>query len=992
MSTYAEYAERVSERHGLLQSVDQATATWDAGYVPLRALRGPDYAEQEWNKHKQSLEEARRRVHQEQINDLLQIRAEVELLWKVPFGMPTSIAQVVRREPRLVLVSAAGAGKTTALRYLAAHRPVSQVVGSVEGKAEQEPFVPVMVDLAALADQPLPQYLAQDAQLRLSLSMSPEFFEELLSSGKALVCLDGLDEISSQDARAKMIRRIESWARDYAQCRYVVTTRANVYEPSLDPELFAHYVLMPWSDSVVSEVERAWNKALDEWTVSEPSRPYYAERRRLWQHLALAMRYENRRSVSLVEAQQWLVDEALNDKSLRLNKRTAPAEVAALLKEAVPHLPMVRLEGDQLSFAPRLLHDILAARSLETWCIEGSIRDVWEDMQGYLWTGTWFETLSLTGRFLAQDQPKLWSRLAAMALEAGQEDTLEPVLHRHLLLVASALGDTSNELDRATRRRIVDGLLNWMSDADAVARYCAVDVLLKLGGEPYAVEQVSGKAKDSTLDAWTREAAIVLLGTMGLSRPGEAIEVLQAIVDKANEPERMHMAAAEALGALGSSGAPDSKVQAAVEMWLIQHVRNPEAPIGLRAVLTATLSQILVKTHSATILNAFVDLARAENEGEQVPYSVRIAAARGLCMVLPDMPDPSLLERLWGLAHDEKVDDAVRTVLAEGLGKVDDVAEAGRVLIGVAKNPGVYPPGQRGALEALGRLCHAEQPVMDDLAQIATTTDRSVKDFVRLSASIALGQVGQIPLSVQNLLMLVADKSIYRTTRNEALSYLAQKGRTGDADLDDAVISVLQIWLTEENTTEDVRENAMQSLCMLKAEREDVLKDIIGVIQDKRTYPRVRRTVAEMLFSLPVKDKETVAEALSPTFYDAEETSDLLRVPLARILYCWADDEHALIYLREAAEKSYMALVRYKAAIVLGEIGEMELAVSTLLKLVQDPEIADPIRCDSLRALSVWTVGNKEMAEAISMIAQNTELESNVRQEAHSALKSVVMV
>jgi len=992
MSMHAEYAERVSERYGRFQGVDQATATWDAGYVSLYALRGPDYAGQEWSKHNQSLEDARRRVQQEKINELLQIGPEVELLWKVPYGMPTPISEVVRREPRLVLVSGAGAGKTTALRYLAAYRPVSRVVGSVEGKAQQEPYVPVVVDLVALADQPLTQYLAQDAQLRLSLSLSPEFFEELLSSGKALVCLDGLDEISSQDARAKMVRRIESWTHDYAQCRYVVTTRADIYEPALDQGLFAHYILMPWSKSAASEIEGAWNKSLDEWTVSDPSRPYYAGRRRLWQHLALAMRYENRRSVSLAEAQEWLVDEALNDKTLKLNRRTASAEVAALLEQGVPHLPMVHLDGDQLSFAPRLLHDILAARALETWCVESSVREVWDDMQAYLWTGTWFETLSLTSRFLAQDQPKVWGRMVATTLEAGQGDTLEPMLHRHLLLAASALGDTGNELDRATRRRIVDGLLSWMSDPDAVARYGAVDVLLGLGGESYAVEQVSEKAQDSTLDAWTREAAVILLGTMGLSRPGQAIEALQAIVDKADEPERMHMAAAEALGALGSSAALDARTQSALETWLCQRVRNPEASIGLRAVLTAALSQILAKTHSAMVLNTCVDLAKSENEGEQVPYSVRIAAARGLSLVLPDMADPTFVERLWGLARDEKVDDAVRTEVAEGLGRADNVAEAGSVLIGVAKNPGVYPPGQRSAIEALGRLGHAEQSVIDDLSQIATSTDRSVKDFVRLAASIALGQMGHIPLSVQNMLMLVADKSIYRSTRNEALSYLARMGRTGDADLDDAVISVLQIWLTEENTTEDVKENAMQSLVMLKTDREDVLKDVIGLIQDQRTYPRVRRTVAEMLFSLPVKDKEAVAEALSPTFYDPEETSDLLRVPLAHILYCWGDDEHALIYLREAAEKSYMALVRYKAAIVLGEIGEMEMAVSTLLKLVQDPEIADPIRCDSLRALGMWSVGNKEMAEAVSMIAQNTELESNVRQAAHAALKSIVTV
>ena len=34
-------------------------------------------------------------------------------------------------------------------------------------------------------------------------------------------------------------------------------------------------------------------------------------------------------------------------------------------------------------------------------------------------------------------------------------------------------------------------------------------------------------------------------------------------------------------------------------------------------------------------------------------------------------------------------------------------------------------------------------------------------------------------------------------------------------DLDDAMVSVLQVWVTEENTTEDVRERAMEALHLL---------------------------------------------------------------------------------------------------------------------------------------------------------------------------------
>jgi hypothetical protein len=279
---------------------------------------------------------------------------------------------------------------------------------------------------------------------------------------------------------------------------------------------------------------------------------------------------------------------------------------------------------------------------------------------------------------------------------------------------------------------------------------------------------------------------------------------------------------------------------------------------------------------------------------------------------------------------------------------------------------------------------------VDQIIEIAETKDRRTKDFVRLAASVALGKLGHVALSLQHLLMMIADKSIYRTTRNEALTHMGEVGFSGDPGLDDAVISVLQIWVTEDNTTEDVRERAMESLRMLKVNREDVVRDLVGVVQDRGTFSRVRRAVSTALLSLPIEDKEMVVEALSTTFYDPEEKSDLLRVPTAHLLYVWGEDEHALQYLKAAAEQSYMALVRYKAGIVLSELGEMEEAIDTLTKLAETPEIADFIRVDALRALGRLTVGDEESAAKLRALAEDAEAPSNVRAMAYRSLRSVL--
>jgi hypothetical protein len=364
-------------------------------------------------------------------------------------------------------------------------------------------------------------------------------------------------------------------------------------------------------------------------------------------------------------------------------------------------------------------------------------------------------------------------------------------------------------------------------------------------------------------------------------------------------------------------------------------------------------------------------------------------AARGLRRLALTQGSAQLVEQMWEIARDAEIDDSVRTIFAEVLGQLGQAEEAARVLIEMAQDTKIYPPGRRTAMEALGRVGFADQEILDVLTRIATTKDRKTKDFERLAASVAMNGVGQLELALQHILMLIADKSIYRSTRNEALGYLGYLGSTGNEDLDAAAVAVLQIWANEENTTEDVRENAIDALCWLHAGQDEVIRDVIGIIQDKGTYPRVRRYAASQLHRLPIEEKEMVVQALSPTFYDPEEKSDLLRVPLARMLFLWNGDESALSYLRAAAEQSYMAQVRYNASMVLLEIGEVEGGYAELIKLAQNPEIADPIRRDSLCALGLWALGREDVAESVAVVAQDASLESNVRAAAYASLGSI---
>lgn len=982
MSVYTEYAAQVAERHADLLDRERSVSV----------QYGTEHARRQLERFSDVLLGARKRVREEQIEQLLQVKPEWDLLWRAPLSAPVSIQEAVERESRLLVVGPAGTGQTVQ-SVLAVDRPRSSRPFADAEKGDDR-FVMLFVDLPDLPslgeDVSLPEILSAGANTELSLSIEPSAFQDLLIRGQAVVSISGLDELSNQQSRAEAVRRIEAWMTEFPNCHYVVTVRPNACQPTLKADEFTRCVLVSEDRDFYKELEQAWNEALAAWTPADPDMTAYKEQSRIWQHLAFLVKERGQASISVQEAQAGLVDAVRQDRGLRIGRRKLPSEIAALLAQAPPQLQYVELDEGQLSFTSPALLDLLVARALVTLGVESGADAVWEQMSGRIESTIWDETFKLALQFTLSESPELGTQLLNQLLETPGSESWEPMLHGGLLLAADALSSRSFDSAVAPVEPVVDGLTAWMADADAVGRSDAFDALFRLTGQVYAGQKALELLSNSDLDEWTRQAAALLLGELGQSRATEAIEALQARAEDEEEGPRVQQAAVMALGALGSSGALGQDDLSVLIEWLSEHARDTDLGLDMRVVALESLGTIAAQSADASVVELLFGLARGESEGERVPYSLRSAAARGLKRLALTQDDKQVVARMWEVAQDAEVDDSVRTTFAETLGWLGQPEEAAKLLIELAQDTSLYPPGRRAAMEALARVGYADQEILDALVRIATTKDRKTKDFERLAASVAMSGVGHLELALQHLLMLIADKSIYRSTRNDALNYLGYFGSTGNEDLDEAAVAVLQIWANEENTTEDVRENAIDALCWLHADQEEVLRDLIGIIQNRSTYPRVRRYAASMLHRLPIEQKEMVVEAISPTFFDPEEKSDLLRVPLARMLFLWSGDESALAYLRAAAEQSYMAQVRHNASLVLLEIGEVEGGYAELIKLAQNPEIADPIRRDSLRTLGLWALGREDVAEAVSAVAQDAKLESNVRHEAYESLGSVV--
>ncbi|MBD2318267.1 NACHT domain-containing protein [Phormidium tenue] len=140
--------------------------------------------------------------------------------------------EAVEEFQKLVVLGKPGAGKTTFMKYLA----MSCLSGRFHGE-----LVPIFVTLKAYAEergQPtLENYILNEFQ---QLKVSQDVVQCLLENGKALILLDGLDEIKDEhDYQVK--QDIKKFSTRWLKNRFVITSRiparANEFETFTDVEV-----------------------------------------------------------------------------------------------------------------------------------------------------------------------------------------------------------------------------------------------------------------------------------------------------------------------------------------------------------------------------------------------------------------------------------------------------------------------------------------------------------------------------------------------------------------------------------------------------------------------------------------------------------------------------------------------------------------------------------------------------------------------------------
>ncbi|RCJ38339.1 hypothetical protein A6770_13390 [Nostoc minutum NIES-26] len=164
--------------------------------------------------------------------------------------------EAVEKYPKLMILGKPGAGKTTFLKYLAI-----QSIGG-EFQAEHVPIFVTLKDFAEAGNKPgLLQYLSEGAinpTYTGSSVMETRFISsipDVIIRGKALILLDGLDEVREEDSK-RILNEIREFSDRFPDNHFVMTCRIAAREYTF--EKFTEVEVADFDDEQIANFANKW--------------------------------------------------------------------------------------------------------------------------------------------------------------------------------------------------------------------------------------------------------------------------------------------------------------------------------------------------------------------------------------------------------------------------------------------------------------------------------------------------------------------------------------------------------------------------------------------------------------------------------------------------------------------------------------------------------------------------------------------------------------
>ncbi|MBW4656287.1 MAG: HEAT repeat domain-containing protein [Kaiparowitsia implicata GSE-PSE-MK54-09C] len=166
------------------------------------------------------------------------------------------------RSQRCVLLGAPGSGKTTLMSYFAVAFTTEETPVNLGLAGEHLPILVRIRDWVRSTHTNLLDYVRWFATDKLAVKDLPTgFFEHWLEAGKALILLDGLDEVASESRRDEVVNQIECFLQHdaYRHNPAIITSRPAGYKQAyFRTEEFPHYDLQPFDQAKIDQFIQNW--------------------------------------------------------------------------------------------------------------------------------------------------------------------------------------------------------------------------------------------------------------------------------------------------------------------------------------------------------------------------------------------------------------------------------------------------------------------------------------------------------------------------------------------------------------------------------------------------------------------------------------------------------------------------------------------------------------------------------------------------------------
>ncbi|WP_255946586.1 NACHT domain-containing protein [Streptomyces odontomachi] len=490
---------------------------------------------------------------------------------------------------RVVLRGPAGSGKSTLVQWLALNAARQSFGPELADFNRCVPFVLRLRSFNTLEGLPLPEDFLTAAGVPLRAPQG--WVEELLGTGRALVLVDGVDEVPP-----RLRTRTEQWLKSlitaFPQARYVVTTRPSaVPEDWLAAQGFTVHTLLPMERDDIRAFIRHWHDAvgrqraaddehesLDRYEASlnqavttrrdlgrlatnplmcallcalnRDRRMHLPRARKELYDAALDMllvRRDTEREITSVEGVSLSRDEqtALLQRLAYWMIRNGQAEAArddavAMLDEWLAAMPQVREQGD----ADQVFSHLLIRSGLLREPVPGYIDFVHRTFQDYLGAKAAVEARDF-GVLVRNAHDDQWDDVVRMAMGHARVDERARLLrqllrradrtprHRQrLLLLATASLEHAPELDAAVRQEVQDRaaeLVPPRSDAEAEQLAKAGELVLELLPGPEGLDSRTASAVVKTAALVGGDAALAVIARFRAdTRPGVIRELGEA--------------------------------------------------------------------------------------------------------------------------------------------------------------------------------------------------------------------------------------------------------------------------------------------------------------------------------------------------------------------------------------------------------------------------------------------------------------------------------